>query len=525
MVLNYSEYKDKLMGCWAGKNIGGALGMPFEGMRGVFDVNYYSQETIDSPPPNDDLDIQIIYLVALERFGRNVNSEIIGEYWLKYQMADWQVFGSCKTHMRMGLVPPLSGFINNSDRDNIDPFILSEIWACIAPGHPEIALKYAQEDAIVLCNTGTEGYYGEIFFTTIESAAFVEKDKFKLINIGLSYIPGDCGISQVVKNVLESYHSKASWKEARLNLYHLIDNDPNIDGNAPPFIKEKRWVGPLYVGFVLIGWLYGEDDFGKSLCITVNCGEDTDTTAASLGALLGIINGYSGIPEKWLKPIGDEISTVCINKTEWFFSVPKTVSEFADRIIKLAPIILGSKICEYINTFKINVLEGDDLYCKPTQNYYYENGSDYIEITGRSTLSVNYKFLLFDAELFYIDGPFISANISNRFRLVLKNNTFTQEWVTINFHIPDGLKISPTAHMNAYMDAECYGIMAGERAGRTTINFDITAETLDKSRYDILIDIIVNGHISRGVVPIVLLQGGYQVLYKNPLDDWNNFNT
>ena len=42
MQLNFDNYLDKMRGCWNGKNIGGTLGAPFERMRGVFDVRYYT---------------------------------------------------------------------------------------------------------------------------------------------------------------------------------------------------------------------------------------------------------------------------------------------------------------------------------------------------------------------------------------------------------------------------------------------------------------------------------------------------
>lgn len=66
---------------------------------------------------------------------------------------------------------------------------------------------------------------------------------------------------------------------------------------------------PGNIGIMIIGWLYGEDDFGKSLCIACNCGEDTDCTCATLGAILGIIHGRKGIPGKWVEPIGDVIKS------------------------------------------------------------------------------------------------------------------------------------------------------------------------------------------------------------------------
>ena len=40
MKLGFGEYKDKVRACWLGKNIGGTLGAPFEGFRGVYDLEY-----------------------------------------------------------------------------------------------------------------------------------------------------------------------------------------------------------------------------------------------------------------------------------------------------------------------------------------------------------------------------------------------------------------------------------------------------------------------------------------------------
>ena len=57
---------------------------------------------------------------------------------------------------------------------------------------------------------------------------------------------------------------------------------------------------------LILGLLYGEGDFEKSLCITVNCGEDTDCTGATVGSIFGIIQGMDAIPKKWIEPIGPE---------------------------------------------------------------------------------------------------------------------------------------------------------------------------------------------------------------------------
>ena len=112
MKLSFHEYLDKMRGCWNGKNIGGTLGTPFEGMRGLFDIQYYSQP-LDKPLPNDDLDLQLVWLNAVEKYGRNINRELLGEYWLSFIYPDCAEYGAGKNNLRAGLVPPLSGYVGN----------------------------------------------------------------------------------------------------------------------------------------------------------------------------------------------------------------------------------------------------------------------------------------------------------------------------------------------------------------------------------------------------------------------------
>src|SRR5690242_3573875 len=127
MRIAMKDYKKKIEGCWMGKNIGGTLGAPFECKRGVFDVHFYTQALQGEPLPNDDLDLQLVWLNVIEKYGRGVNASILGEYWHSYIIPNWGEYGAGKNNMRMGIVPPLSGYVNNSFRDSCGAFILSEI--------------------------------------------------------------------------------------------------------------------------------------------------------------------------------------------------------------------------------------------------------------------------------------------------------------------------------------------------------------------------------------------------------------
>ena len=118
MRLSFAQYKDKVMGCWTGKNIGGVLGAPFEGKRKKVRIDSYQQDLSMGPPPNDDLDLQIVWLSAVEKYGRNVNAQILGEYWLSYVIPNWVEYGMGKANLRAGIVPPMSGAVDNVYKDS-----------------------------------------------------------------------------------------------------------------------------------------------------------------------------------------------------------------------------------------------------------------------------------------------------------------------------------------------------------------------------------------------------------------------
>ena len=50
-----------------------------------------------------------------------------------------------------------------------------------------------------------------------------------------------------------------------------------------------------------MGLLYGEGDFYKTIDVSTRCGKDSDCNPASAGGILGVMLGYSGIPEYWKK--------------------------------------------------------------------------------------------------------------------------------------------------------------------------------------------------------------------------------
>ncbi len=288
ITLNRDELYDKTFGCWLGKSIGGTLGMPLEGQKGLFDLTYYDPVP-DGAIFNDDLDIQLVWLRALQSFGPDVTTRELGEMWLKHVVYHWDEYGNARFSMRKGLLPPVSGAFNNWFVDCEGSPIRSEIWAMMAPACPDVAARYAYQDAII-DHAGGEGVWGEMYLAALESAAFVVDDPHELIEIGLSLIPPDCRTALAVKDVLEWHRDGVSWTECR---ELLLEEHGHYNPQDSPQNQ----------GIVTLGWLYGEGDFGDSILKAVNCGEDTDCTGATLGSIMGIVHGADAIPSKWKDPV------------------------------------------------------------------------------------------------------------------------------------------------------------------------------------------------------------------------------
>ena len=172
MNISKESYRNKVRGCWMGKNIGGTLGAPFEGIRISEDIEFYTEDLSKGAIPNDDLDLQLAFLNAAERFGKAVDAKILAEYWVTAITPNWAEYGVGKTNLRLGLQPPVSGGFVNHYKDSNGAWIRSELWACLMPGHPELAVRYAYQDAIV--DHADEGVYAEVFTAALESAAFAE---------------------------------------------------------------------------------------------------------------------------------------------------------------------------------------------------------------------------------------------------------------------------------------------------------------------------------------------------------------
>lgn len=420
--INRREYRDKVLGCWTGKNIGGTLGAPMEGRREMFDITFYTQNLRGNPVPNDDLDLQLAWLRAVETYGvYDVDEKILGEYWLAHVTGPWNEYGTARFNMINGLLPPLSGFCNNEQWKNSNgAWIRSEIWACLFPGEPDEAAPFAWYDACV--DHADDGIYAEIFTVSLESAAFIESDLRKVIHSALVRIPENCRVARSVKLALAEFDAGHDWKTARNKV---------VEESA-----DLGWFqAPSNVAFTVIGLLYGNGDFGKSICTAVNCGDDTDCTGATCGAILGIMKGRSGIPLEWIEPIGENIKTIAVNPFGMF--LPSTLDELTDRIIAC------KMQAEAENPALVRLTDGVSII-DPTLREMLMNGSETAaRVLSRSSKRLDYALPYGRFSVEFEKGPLMSPGESQKLTLTFGNSPFDCRYLSVEWHLPDGWMLQP----------------------------------------------------------------------------------
>jgi ADP-ribosylglycohydrolase/DNA-binding transcriptional regulator YhcF (GntR family) len=349
-ILDKDALYERIYGAWLGRCIGCLLGKPVEGWprKEIEDYlkatdSYPLQDYFPYAPDkinnneytfhssakeatrgnisymarDDDLDYTILNLKLVEENGLNFSTEDVGEEWLSnlpYQMvytAERQVY----SNLVRGLKSPAAAIYRNPFREWIGAQIRADIFGYIVPANPELAASLAYRDA---CLSHTKnGIYGEMFIAAAISAALASNDLEKVIDAGLSQVPKNSRLAEVVKNVTSWSKELNNWQEVwektnkRYGKYHWVHTLPNL-------------------AFVLIGLIWGKLDFKKTVSIAVMCGYDTDCNGATAGSILGALQGIKGIPEEMSKLLNNRVKSIVPGYSDM------RISDLAKRTFELA---------------------------------------------------------------------------------------------------------------------------------------------------------------------------------------------
>ena len=286
--ITYATYLDKVYGCFLGKTVIGTLGAPYEGIKMPLELPF-KEEMINTMLPNDDLDLQVLWLDVAEKYGKDFTADQLLDRFVNYCDYSPGEYAVMRKNWTRGIHTPASGaFSNDFYISGMGCPIRSEIWACLAPLNPELAADYSTRDG-VLDHWG-DSVYGERFFAALESAAFgvdeTNCDLYALIDVGLSVIPADCKFRELVNDTVAWCREYDDVKRILRKILHKYGHPDctNLFQN---------------IGITLAALLKGNLDQIKTGMDALNCGFDTDCTCATAGAIIGIIRGAKSMQAEY----------------------------------------------------------------------------------------------------------------------------------------------------------------------------------------------------------------------------------
>jgi hypothetical protein len=196
--------------------------------------------------------------------------------------------------------------------------------------------------------------------------------------------------------------------------------------------EDTGWFqAPRNVAFMIIGWLYGDGDFGKSISTSVNCGDDTDCTSATLGSILGIIGGTKAIPARWREPIGEKIKTVAVAG----FPIPEDINALTDHTLAMTKKVLAlhNVPVEVTTATSDSSGAGSLLVSGPKEARSLWSLSPYRIVWKETDLVVT---------LDYVSDPVIRPGLQRSIQVTLVNQSGSEKLIRLELQgLPKGWKI------------------------------------------------------------------------------------
>lgn len=354
-----SNYIEKTYAGWLGKLIGVRYGAPTEGASFEQLRQYYGEldgYILDYKDfaADDDSNGPMFFLRALEDSGKgaDITPVDMSMAWLNYPSYEhgfywWGGYGNSTEHtaylnLQNGIPAPRSGSVEQNGAmvaEQIGGQIFIDTWGLVAPNNTKLASDLAGKMASV--SHGGNGMYGGMFIAACISAAYTETDIEKVIEKALATIPEDCDYAVVTRDVMRFYHENPDdWEKC---FWHIRNN-----------YWQERFPGPCHImpnsALMVMGMMYGQGDFDKTLNITHMGGWDTDCTVGNIGAIMGTFVGLEGINyDKWRKQINDFfVSSSCMGSLN-IMNAPGCVAYIAKQAYELAGEAVPEKWADFVN--------------------------------------------------------------------------------------------------------------------------------------------------------------------------------
>lgn len=299
---------DKIRGGWYGQTIGCTYGGPteFKYKGGIimeeipipwYD-DYIYDTYIEDPGLYDDVYMDLTFLETMLKYGLDAPVE---EYARAFAYADyklWHANQAARYNILNGRGAPESGHWKfNPHADDIDFQIEADFIGMLYPGAVNKASALSDRIGHIM-NYG-DGWYGGVYIGAMYCLAYVCDDIPTIVTEALKAIPEGTKFHSTIADVVKYWKQYPDdWKQCWFEVTNRHANDVGC--------PEGVWNGfnidaTINSAFVVIGLLYGEGDFLRTMDIATRCGNDSDCNPASAAGILGVMYGYNAIPDTWKK--------------------------------------------------------------------------------------------------------------------------------------------------------------------------------------------------------------------------------
>jgi hypothetical protein len=297
---------DKIRGGWGGQVIGCTFGGPTEF---VFNSTFipdrqplvWKKDAVrwyfdNQPGLYDDIYMDLTFVQVLEEAGLDAPASAFAAKFAHAEYPLWHANQMARYNILNGIAPPQSGrWLNNPHADDIDFQIEADFAGLMCPGMANAAAAVCDRVGHIM-NSG-DGYYGGLYVAAMYSLAFVEGDVHRVVEEALAAVPAQTGFARTIRAVIEGHRQyPGDWQRTWFEVEREWGRDVGCpEGVFRPFNIDAR----MNAAWVVLGLLYGDGDFGRTIAVSCRGGDDSDCNPATSGGILGTILGLNRIPEYW----------------------------------------------------------------------------------------------------------------------------------------------------------------------------------------------------------------------------------
>ncbi len=297
--------RDKIKGGWAGKTIGctygGASEFKFTGCLIPEYVQFDWNDTIIKWWYDygswlyDDMYMNATFVAVCDSLGEDAPADAFAEAFANADYSLWHANQAARYNLLTGIKAPESGqWQHNFHANDIDFQIEADFIGLMAPGMINSAVNLCDRVGHIM-NYG-DGYYGGVFVASMYTLAFISDDIEFVVTEALKTIPAESGFHQCISDVLRFYKQYPDdWKQTWFEVEKRWEEHHFCATYEAYNIEAK-----INAAYIVIGLLYGQGDFTRTIDIATRCGQDSDCNPSNAAGILGAMFGYSQIPEQYL---------------------------------------------------------------------------------------------------------------------------------------------------------------------------------------------------------------------------------